>query len=126
MINNNIFNIFSFLTFSFGYFLDLVFGAIFFKFGQNTGFLQGVAKRLLIFVSLSVTHFLELSCCFCALLTVKYKKVKKIMLQNYLKLHEMHTIYIFLYKNWENVWSGPHPQVGKFHFFFEAFPNKHH
>ena len=40
MINNNIFNIFCFLTFSFGYFLDLVFGAIFFKFGQNTGFLK--------------------------------------------------------------------------------------
>jgi len=40
MINNSIFNIFSFLTFSFGYFLDLVFGAIFFKFGQNTGFLK--------------------------------------------------------------------------------------
>ena len=40
MINNNIFNIFSFLTFSFEYFLDLVFRAIFFKFGQNTGFLK--------------------------------------------------------------------------------------
>ena len=40
MINNNIFNIFSFLTFSFGYFLDLVFRAIFFKFGQNTGFVK--------------------------------------------------------------------------------------
>ena len=40
MINNSIFNIFSFLTFSFGYFLDLVFGAIFFKFGQSTGFLK--------------------------------------------------------------------------------------
>ena len=40
MINNNIFNIFCFLTFSFGYFLDLVFRAIFFKFGQNTGFVK--------------------------------------------------------------------------------------
>ena len=40
MINNSIFNIFSFLTFSFGYFLDLVFGSTFFKFGQNTGFLK--------------------------------------------------------------------------------------
>ena len=37
MINNNIFNIFCFLTFSFGYFLDLVFRAIFSIFGQNTG-----------------------------------------------------------------------------------------
>ena len=34
--------------------------------------IQGVAKRLVNFVSLSVTHFLGLSCCFCALLTVKY------------------------------------------------------
>ena len=40
MINNNIFNIICFLTFSFGYFLDLVFRAIFFKFGQNTGFVK--------------------------------------------------------------------------------------
>ena len=40
MINDNIFNIFSFLTFSFGYFLDLVFRAIFSKFGQNTGFVN--------------------------------------------------------------------------------------
>ena len=37
IINNNIFNDFCFLTFSFRYFLDLVFRAIFFKFGQNTG-----------------------------------------------------------------------------------------
>ena len=40
MINYNIFNIFCFLTFSFGYFLDLVFRAIFSKFGQNTGFVK--------------------------------------------------------------------------------------
>ena len=40
MINNNIFNIFVFWTFSFGYFLDLVFRAIFSKFGQNTGFVK--------------------------------------------------------------------------------------
>ena len=40
MINNNIFNIFCFSTFSFGYFLDLVFRAIFSKFGQNTGFVK--------------------------------------------------------------------------------------
>ena len=40
MINNNIFNIFCFSTFSLGYFLDLVFRAIFFKFGQNTGFVM--------------------------------------------------------------------------------------
>ena len=40
MINNNIFNIFSFSTFSLGYFLDSVFRAIFFKFGQNTGFVK--------------------------------------------------------------------------------------
>ena len=40
MINNNIFNIFCFLTFSFGYFLDLVFRAFFSKFGQNTGFVK--------------------------------------------------------------------------------------
>ena len=40
MINNNIFNIICFLTFSFVYFLDLVFRAIFSKFGQNTGFVK--------------------------------------------------------------------------------------
>ena len=40
MKNNIIFNIFCFLTFSFGYFLDLVFRAIFSKFGQNTGFVK--------------------------------------------------------------------------------------
>ena len=40
MINNNILNIFCFLTFSFWYFLDLVFRAIFSKFGQNTGFVK--------------------------------------------------------------------------------------
>ena len=40
MINNDIFNIFCFSTFSFGYFLDLVFRAIFSKFGQNTGFVK--------------------------------------------------------------------------------------
>ena len=40
MINNNIFNIFSFSSFPFGYFLDLVFGAIFSKIGQNTGFVK--------------------------------------------------------------------------------------
>ena len=40
MIKNTIFNIFCFSTFSFGYFLDLVFRAIFSKFGQNTGFVK--------------------------------------------------------------------------------------
>ena len=39
-IKNTIFNIFCFSTFSFGYFLDLVFRAIFSKFGQNTGFVK--------------------------------------------------------------------------------------
>ena len=38
MINNNIFNIFSFSTFSLGYFLDPVFRAIFLNFSQNAGF----------------------------------------------------------------------------------------
>ena len=40
MINNTIFNILIFFYFSFGYFVDLVFRAIFFKFGQNTGFVM--------------------------------------------------------------------------------------
>ena len=40
MINNDIFNIFCFSTFSFGYFLDLVFRGIFSKFGQNTRFVK--------------------------------------------------------------------------------------
>merc|ERR1712155_106053 len=34
------FSTFFFITFSFGYFLDLVFIAIFSKFGQNTGFVK--------------------------------------------------------------------------------------
>ena len=38
MINNNIFNIFNFSTFSLGYFFDPVFRAIFLKFSQNAGF----------------------------------------------------------------------------------------
>ena len=40
IINNDIFNIFSFSTFSLGYFLDSVFRAIFFKFSQNAGFVK--------------------------------------------------------------------------------------
>ena len=40
MINNNIFNIFSFSTFSLGYFLDPVSRAIFLKFSQNAGFVK--------------------------------------------------------------------------------------
>ena len=40
MINNNIFNIFCFLTFSFGHFVDLAFRAIFSKFGKKTGFVK--------------------------------------------------------------------------------------
>merc|ERR1712155_484716 len=40
MINNIIFNILCFSTFSFGFFLHLVSRAIFSKFGQNTGFLK--------------------------------------------------------------------------------------
>ena len=40
MINYNIFNIFSFSTFSFRYFLDPVFYIFFLKFWQNTGVLQ--------------------------------------------------------------------------------------
>ena len=40
MKNNNILPFFVFKFFVFGYFLDLVFRAIFFKFGQNTGFVK--------------------------------------------------------------------------------------
>ena len=40
MINNNIFNIFSFSTFSLGYFLDPALKAIFLKFSQNAGFVK--------------------------------------------------------------------------------------
>ena len=40
MINNDIFNIFNFSTFSLGYFLDPVFRAIFLKFSQNAGFVK--------------------------------------------------------------------------------------
>ena len=40
MINNDIFNIFSFSNFSLGYFLDSVFRAIFLKYSQNSGFVK--------------------------------------------------------------------------------------
>ena len=40
MIDNNIFNIFSFSTFSLVYFLDPVFRAIFLNFSQNAGFVK--------------------------------------------------------------------------------------
>ena len=40
MINDNIFNIFCFSTFSFAFFLDQVFRVISFKFCQNSGFLK--------------------------------------------------------------------------------------
>ena len=40
MINNNILFFFVFKFLVFGYFLDLVLRAIFFKFGQNTGFVK--------------------------------------------------------------------------------------
>ena len=40
LINNNIFNIFNFSTFSLGYFFDPVIRAIFLKFSQNAGFVK--------------------------------------------------------------------------------------
>ena len=40
MINNNIFNVFNFSTFSLGYFLDPALKAIFLKFSQNAGFVK--------------------------------------------------------------------------------------
>ena len=40
MINNNILTFFVFKFFVFGYFLNLVFRAIFFKCGQNSGFVK--------------------------------------------------------------------------------------
>ena len=40
MINDNIFKIFCFSTFSFGYFLALAFRDIFFKFGPNLVFVK--------------------------------------------------------------------------------------
>ena len=46
MLNNNIFNIFCFSTFSFEHFLDLVFRAIFSKFGQNTGFVKYTKEKV--------------------------------------------------------------------------------
>ena len=46
MINNNIFNIFCFSTFSVWYFLDIVFRAIFSKFGQNTGFVKNPKEKV--------------------------------------------------------------------------------
>ena len=45
-IKNTIFNIFCFSTFSFGYFLDLVFRAIFSKFGQNTGLVKYLKEKV--------------------------------------------------------------------------------
>ena len=40
IVNNNIFNIFRFLTFSLRYFPDPICRAIFLKFSQNAGFLK--------------------------------------------------------------------------------------
>ena len=40
MINSDIFNIFSFSTFSLGYFLDPALKAIFLIFSQNAGFVK--------------------------------------------------------------------------------------
>ena len=50
-------------------------------------YIQGVAKRLLNFVSLSVTHFLELSCCFCAHLTVNYGRFFTLVLFGFKNEH---------------------------------------
>ena len=51
MINKNILTFLVFQLFHFGYFLHLVFRAIFFKFGQNTGFVkypkEKVEKKML-------------------------------------------------------------------------------
>ena len=46
MINNNIFNIFNFSTFSLGYFFDPVFRAIFLKFSQNAGFVKYLREKV--------------------------------------------------------------------------------
>ena len=46
MVNNDISNIFCIYTFSFWYFLDLVFRAIFSKFGQNTGFVKNPKEKV--------------------------------------------------------------------------------
>ena len=46
MINNDIFHIFSFSTFSLGYFQDPVFRAIFEKFSQNEGFVKYLRKKV--------------------------------------------------------------------------------
>ena len=46
MINNNIFNIFCFSTFSLWYFLDLVFKDFFSNFSQNAGFAKYLRKKV--------------------------------------------------------------------------------
>ena len=61
MINNNIFNIFCYLTFSFWYFLDLVFRAIFSKFGQNTGFVKVPKEKVEKLKMLKMFSFIILS-----------------------------------------------------------------
>ena len=60
MINNNILTFFVFKLLVFGYFLDLVFRAIFSKFGQNTGFVkypkEKVEKLKMLKMSLFIIH----------------------------------------------------------------------
>ena len=47
MINKNILTFLVFQLFHFGYFLHLVFRAIFFKFGQNSGFVKYPKRKSL-------------------------------------------------------------------------------
>ena len=61
MINDNIFNIFNFSTFSLGYFLDPVSRAIFLKFSQNAGFVKYPREKVEHLIT-TAAHFITELC----------------------------------------------------------------
>ena len=58
MINDDIFNIFSFSTFSLGYFLDPVLRAIFLKFSQNLEFVKSPREKVVKLKMLKMSLFI--------------------------------------------------------------------
>ena len=83
MINDNIFNIFNFSTFSLGYFLDPVSRAIFLKFSQNAGFVKyprekveklKMLKMLLFIICEGPTKFQHFCGIFLAIFTLFHLK----------------------------------------------------
>ena len=58
MINDDIFNIFSFSTFSLGYFLDPFLRAIFLKFSQNLEFVKSPREKVVKLKMLKMSLFI--------------------------------------------------------------------